>query len=205
MRHVFILLTFVTTGLFSQTVEVDKNFDLSFAYNIGSANLENNQLGVVNGNVNTASLQASYRLFEDTFLNDIRLQSGFSFTEFSSDTNINGLSAAFRNTYLQVPLNVIFSKTSENEKYRFNFGGGINANYLLKVDLDQLSGDTDENINDITIGYQILAGIDYFLHEDFYIGIHVGGHGDFEEIEHDGITNKLERGSFLQLSFGTRF
>lgn len=204
MKNLFLLLVLVSTTLFSQTVEDDKKFDLSFAFNIGSANLENNQLGVVNGNVNSASLQASYLALEDTFLNDIRLQLGFNLTEFSSDTNINGLSAAFRNTYIQAPFNVIFSKTSQNEKYRFNFGGGINANYLLSVDLNQLSGDTDESINDITFGYQILAGIDYFLHEDFYIGIHIGGHGDFEEIDNDGVTNKLERGSFLQLSLGTK-
>lgn len=205
MKNLFLLLILVSTSIFSQTVEVSKKFDFSFAFNIGSANLENNQIGIVNGNMYAVNLQASYMLFENTFLNDIRLQSGLNFTEFSSDTNIDGLSATFRNNYIQAPLNIIISKTSQSGKYRFNYGGGINANYLLTVDLEQLSGDSDQNINKFTIGYQILAGIDYFMHEDFYIGIHVGGNGDFTDVEKDGVTNQLKRGNFLQLSFGTRF
>jgi len=205
MKKTLLLLLCICNSLFAQETENDVNkFDFGMALNFGSADLRNSEFGVVNGNLHSFNINASYLLFQDSFLDDIRLQMGLNFTEFSSTLQLNNLNASLTNSYIQVPLNVIFS-TNRDSPLRFNIGGGVNANYFWKSEVNELSGRSSQDINKITFGYQAITGIDYFLKENFYLGIHLGTQGDFSSVTKNGVSNSLVRGRFLQLSLGASF
>lgn len=200
----FLLVLSVSFTYAQESENKDNRFDFGLALSFGSADLRNSEFGVVNGNLQAFNMNASYLLFQDSFLDDIRLQLGLTFAEFNSTLQLNNLNASLSNSYVQVPLNVIFS-TNRDSPIRFNIGGGVNANYFLKSEIHELSGSSSQNINKVTFGYQAITGFDYFLKENFFIGIHFATQGDYSSVRKDGISNRLVRARFLQLSLGATF
>ena len=194
----------ILIGYAQEEKKEKSKFDFEFTYKIGSSNLRNSEVGVLNGNIQGFSLQSSYMLFEDSILDDIRLQFGLQFMEFNSGLVLNNLNATLSNNYIQAPLGLIFS-TSKNRPYRFNIGGGVIANYFLRSELFELAGSSKDNINRITFGYFGVVGFDFYINEKFFVGFNVGSQGDYSSIRTNGVSNRLVRARYAQISLGFDF
>ena len=206
MKKAVSILCYLLFSQFINGQEVeDKIYHLNIMSSIGSGDLTNNQVGVVNGNYLRWGVQLDTRLFKDTFLDNIFLSAGLGHSDFKGNFTVNNQSQRLQNSYIDLPIMVNFKQNlSPDNKLVFFISGGISVNYLYQSNLLSLTGDQNVDSKGFNIGGVGRIGFEYLFSNVYYLGIAIHDYRDFNDIEKNGISNRLNNVNALNFSIGFR-
>ena len=206
MKRIILTMLFVFAFkiAYSQQME-DKIYHLNIMSSVGSGNLTNNQLGVLNGNYFRLGLHLDSRILKDTFLDDIFISTGLGFTQFSGNFIANNQSVNINNRYIDLPLMINFKEYFDKEKKLiFIISGGLSLNYLFDSNQKSINNNQNLDVNGFNLGRIGRTGIEYLLTNKYYLGIAYHYYGDFTKIEKNGVSNSLNNVNSVNISIGFR-
>jgi hypothetical protein len=192
----------VLTTTFGQQNDKSK-FGYGLSLGFGNSTLENNQLGVLNGNLQSLRFNIDYFL---TKKENTKIISGIEFLDFNSNFFNGTNQSKLKNSYLQIPF-LITNQTSldKEEKLYLVTGIGLYANYLMRSDITSLSNKLNTKSDGINLGYNIIFGMEYKLSPNSSIKLHSNIMKEFSPIKSNGYEQKQSEIILLSIGFVTKF
>ena len=188
-----IFLTITTISLAQEdTANNNSNFEYQFQVKMGFAQLEINDFDPVNGNLQQLDLALSNKLG-----NKFKISYGFGFSEFKANALFNDTPGALKNTYLRLPVNLLYSKSFQN-KTTIVTGIGVYGNYLLK---SKIPGLLDEKNVGLGFGASVQTGVKFNISEDLDFGIMIESQTDFSKNKKNDSNQKITNTALLSLNF----
>lgn len=206
-KQIFISTFFLIFSLNSFSQEnseiIKSKWSGSLDFFTGNSILKDNNLGALNGNINTINFSLNYYLTEKK---NIYLSTGLSI--FSLNANFqNGLNQSLlNNSYFQIPL-VINNKwflTSEKKLYT-KIGLGLYASYLFRSTQINYSEENKLKLSGINFGYLIDWGFGYEISENSSIDFGVRAMNDFNDIKNNNMEQKLKNIILLGVGYTHKF
>ena len=198
----FICLFGVLTTTFGQQNDKSKfGFGLSFGF--GNSTLENNQLGVLNGNILSLRFNVDYSLTKNE---NTKIISGIEILDFNSNF-FNGVNQSkLKNEYLQIPLKITHRiSLDKDEKFNLVTGIGLYSNFLLRSRITSLTDKVNTKSGGVNLGYNITLGMEYNLSSSSSIRLHSDVMYEFSPIKSNGYEQKQSEIILLSIGFVTKF
>ena len=198
-----ILLTLSATA--QQTSDKkESKFELQANSKLGFAQL--NQSGEVslNGNTNAGEVLLSIKIGKKWYL-----APGFSVMEFNANPTIAGNTASIKNTYLQIPLKAIgeyavFGKEQSDSKILLTIGIGLYASTLLKSEIQTVAGNSNVTNLGWNFGLSTQIGAKFILSDKLNLGIGLENQGDLNDMNKNGVSQKMKQINSLYFTVGLK-
>lgn len=202
------ILFLITWSTFAQTEDgtsSSRTFEFVVVPKMGFARISQSNQPKLNGFVNGGDLLAAFKLKNNSFLT-----AGIGYNEFNANTTIAGESASLINTYLRIPVNYVtdisFSKQKANsDVITATIGIGLYANTLLTSELETTVGNTSEKNLGWNFGFSSYIGAKFKLTDTFNLGLGIETNSDFTKMKKDGLKQKIDNLTSLNLTLGFRF
>ena len=198
----FICLFGVLTTTFGQQNDKSK-FGYGLSFGFGNSTLENNQLGILNGNLLSLRFNVDYSL---TKKENTKIISGIEFLDFNSNF-FNGVNQSkLKNEYLQIPLKIIHRiNLDKDEKFNLVSGVGMYSNFLLRSNITSLTDKINTKSGGVNLGYNISFGMEYNLSSSSSIKLHSDVMYELNSIKSNGYEQKQSEILLLSIGFTTKF
>ena len=198
-----ILLTLLATA--QQTSDKkESKFELQANSKLGFAQL--NQSGEVslNGNTNAGEVLLSIKIGKKWYL-----APGFSVMEFNANPTIAGNTASIKNTYLQIPVKAIgeyavFGKEQSDSKILLTIGIGLYASTLLKSEIQTVAGNSSVTNLGWNFGLSTQIGAKFILSDKLNLGIGLENQGDLNDMNKNGVSQKMRQINSLYFTVGLK-
>lgn len=198
----FLAITFFT----SAQEETKKPSRWSYGINFGTGNstLENNQYGVLNGNLIAYRVNFTYK-FSDK--NDSSfLVTGAEFLDVNSSFFNLTTQSKLKNEYAQIPLKYIFrSNFDGNGKMQYIGGVGGYANILMRSTITNLNQRLNTKSGGINFGYTVISGVQYNFDDENSIYIQGDAMSEISAISKNGFSNRQTEILMVSIGFSSRF
>ena len=192
----------VLTTTFGQQNDKSKfGFGLSFGF--GNSTLENNQLGVLNGNILSLRFNVDYSLTKNE---NTKIISGIEILDFNSNF-FNGVNQSkLKNEYFQIPLKITHRiSLDKDEKFNLVTGVGLYSNFLLRSRITSLTDKVNTKSGGVNLGYNITLGMEYNLSSSSSIRLYNDIMYEFSPIKSNGYEQKQSEIILLSIGFVTKF
>jgi opacity protein-like surface antigen len=192
----------LTTSIFGQENDKSKlGYGMSLGF--GNSTLENNQLGILNGNLFALRFNLDYTFTEKE---NTRIIFGIEVLEFNSNFYNGENQSKLKNEYLQIPLKFTHLLGLDKDK-RFNLVTGIGAyaNYLLRSGITSLSDKINTNSGGINFGYNIILGMEYYLSPGTSIRLNCDLMNELSTIKRSGYEQKQSEIILFNIGISTKF
>ncbi len=192
----------VLTTTFGQQNDKSKfGFGLSFGF--GNSTLENNQLGVLNGNLLSLRFNVDYSLTKNE---NTKIISGIEILDFNSNF-FNGVNQSkLKNEYFQIPLKITHRiSLDKDEKFNLVTGVGLYSNFLLRSRITSLTDKVNTKSGGVNLGYNITLGMEYNLSSSSSIRLYNDIMYEFSPIKSNGYEQKQSEIILLSIGFVTKF
>jgi hypothetical protein len=198
----FICLFGVLTTTFGQQNDKSK-FGYGLSFGFGNSTLENNQLGVLNGNILSLKFNVDYSLTKNE---NTKIISGIEILDFNSNF-FNGVNQSkLKNEYLQIPLKITHCiSLDKDEKFNLVTGVGLYSNFLLRSRITSLTDKVNTKSGGVNLGYNITLGMEYNLSSSSSIRLHSDVMYEFSQIKSNGYEQKQSEIILLSIGFVTKF
>jgi hypothetical protein len=192
----------VSTITFGQENSKSK-FGYGMSFGFGNSTLENNQLGILNGNLLSLRFNVDYSL---TKKENTKIISGIEFLDFNSNF-FNGVNQSkLKNEYLQIPLKIIHRiNLDKDEKFNLVSGVGMYSNFLLRSNITSLTDKINTKSGGVNLGYNISFGMEYNLSSSSSIKLHSDVMYELNSIKSNGYEQKQSEILLLSIGFATKF
>lgn len=193
-------------GLSSFTFGQQENkskFGYGINFGVGSSTLENNQLGILSGNILALKFNIDYSISKE---DNTKIISGIEFIDFNSSF-FNGMNQSkLKNEYLQIPLKLTHRiSLNENDKLRLVTGIGAYANFLLRSNITSLSDKINTKSGGVNFGYNILLGMEYNLSQNSTLIFNSDIMNEISAIKRNGYEQKQTEIILFSIGFSTKF
>ena len=197
-----ICLLMIVSFSFAQE-DIKSKFGYGFGFGVGNSTLENNQLGVLSGNMLSLRFNIDYSF---TDKENTKLISGIEFLDFNANF-YNGLNQSkLKNEYLQIPLKISHRVGfGTEEKLNILVGAGMYANFLMRSKISSLEDKTNTKSGGVNFGYSVSFGMEYNLTSDTSIGVYSDVMSEINEIKNNGFEQKQTEILLLNIGISTRF
>ncbi|NQZ85917.1 MAG: outer membrane beta-barrel protein [Winogradskyella sp.] len=205
MKNKIILsVCFLGISFLSFAQEDDKSkFSYGLKFGVGSSTLENNQIGVLDGNLLAIRFNVDYNFKDDS---KTKLTSGFEILEFNSSFFNGTDQSRLKNEYLQIPLRLTHRVNLDNEeKLNLIFGIGGYGNFLIRSRILELSDEINTKSGGFNFGYNISMGMDYNLTENTSVELTFDVMNETSSIDKNGYEQKQTEIYLIGIGFSTRF
>ena len=198
----FICLFGVLTTTFGQQNDKSK-FGYGLSFGFGNSTLENNQLGVLNGNILSLRFNVDYSLTKNE---NTKIISGIEILDFNSNF-FNGVNQSkLKNEYFQIPLKITHRiSLDKDEKFNLVTGIGLYSNFLLRSRITSLTDKVNTKSGGVNLGYNITLGMEYNLSSSSSIRLHSDVMYEFSPIKSNGYEQKQSEIILLSIGFVTKF
>ena len=198
----FICLFGVLTTTFGQQNDKSK-FGYGLSFGFGNSTLENNQLGVLNGNILSLRFNVDYSLTKNE---NTKIISGIEILDFNSNF-FNGVNQSkLKNEYFQIPLKITHRiSLDKDEKFNLVTGVGLYSNFLLRSRITSLTDKVNTKSGGVNLGYNITLGMEYNLSSSSSIRLHSDVMYEFSPIKSNGYEQKQSEIILLSIGFVTKF
>jgi hypothetical protein len=198
----FICLFGVLTTTFGQQNDKSK-FGYGLSFGFGNSTLENNQLGVLNGNILSLRFNVDYSLTKNE---NTKIISGIEILDFNSNF-FNGVNQSkLKNEYFQIPLKITHRiSLDKDEKFNLVTGVGLYSNFLLRSRITSLTDKVNTKSGGVNLGYNITLGMEYKLSSSSSIRLHNDIMYEFSPIKSNGYEQKQSEIILLSIGFVTKF
>lgn len=208
MKNIFtVILIFCFTSIFSQDAAEDKvkKYGFEVTAKFGNSKLDLKDAVDLNGSFSAGDFLLVYRLNQNSIL-----KSGVTFGEFNSNFTTSGETSSLKNTYLQIPLKYFYvtslsNNAINNSNVNMLFGIGVNANHLLKSEIETFSSSlTDKSIG-WNFGSSFEMGLDFSFSKYMNFGIFYEAMSDLSRIRKDDVNQKLVSTNLIKFSYILNF
>jgi hypothetical protein len=198
----FVCLIGVLPTAFAQEKDISK-FGYGMSFGFGNSTLENNQLGVLNGNIVSLKFNVDYSL---TKKEKTKIISGIEILDFNSNF-FNGVNQSkLKNEYLQIPLKITHRiSLEEDEKLNLFTGVGLYSNFLLRSRITSLTDKVNTKSGGVNLGYNITLGMEYNLSSSSSIRLNSDVMYELNPIKSNGYEQKQSEILLLSIGFTTKF
>lgn len=198
----FICLLGVLTTTFGQQNDKSK-FGYGLSFGFGNSTLENNQLGVLNGNLLSLRFNVDYSLTKNE---NTKIISGIEILDFNSNF-FNGVNQSkLKNEYFQIPLKITHRiSLDKDEKFNLVTGVGLYSNFLLRSRITSLTDKVNTKSGGVNLGYNITLGMEYNLSSSSSIRLYNDIMYEFSPIKSNGYEQKQSEIILLSIGFVTKF
>lgn len=198
----FICLFGVLTTTFGQQNDKSK-FGYGLSFGFGNSTLENNQLGVLNGNILSLRFNVDYSLTKNE---NTKIISGIEILDFNSNF-FNGVNQSkLKNEYFQIPLKITHRiSLDKDEKFNLVTGVGLYSNFLLRSRITSLTDKVNTKSGGVNLGYNITLGMEYNLSSSSSIRLYNDIMYEFSPIKSNGYEQKQSEIILLSIGFVTKF
>ena len=198
----FICLLGVLTTTFGQQNDKSK-FGYGLSFGFGNSTLENNQLGVLNGNILSLRFNVDYSLTKNE---NTKIISGIEILDFNSNF-FNGVNQSkLKNEYFQIPLKITHRiSLDKDEKFNLVTGIGLYSNFLLRSRITSLTDKVNTKSGGVNLGYNITLGMEYNLSSSSSIRLYNDIMYEFSPIKSNGYEQKQSEIILLSIGFVTKF
>ena len=191
----------MTTTFGQQNDKSKFGYGLSFGF--GNSTLENNQLGVLNGNILSLRFNVDYSLTKNE---NTKIISGIEILDFNSNF-FNGVNQSkLKNEYFQIPLKITHRiSLDKDEKFNLVTGVGLYSNFLLRSRITSLTDKVNTKSGGVNLGYNITLGMEYNLSSSSSIRLYNDIMYEFSPIKSNGYEQKQSEIILLSIGFVTKF
>ncbi|MDH7912518.1 hypothetical protein [Winogradskyella sp. SYSU M77433] len=199
-----IIICFAFTLMsFAQDENIKSKFSYGLNLAVGGATLENNKVGLLNGNVFAIRFNVDYDFSDNE---KTKLLSGVEIVEFNSSFFNGTDQSRLKNEYLQIPLRLVQRVSLDNEQ-KFNLVTSISAygNFLLRSKINDLSNEVDTKSGGVNFGVGISFGTDYEITSNTRVNILFDIMNETSSISKNGFRQKQKDIYLLGIGFMTRF
>ncbi|MAX71481.1 MAG: hypothetical protein CMC76_10335 [Flavobacteriaceae bacterium] len=188
---------------FAQDENIKSKFSYGLNLAVGGATLENNKVGLLNGNVFAIRFNVDYDFSDNE---KTKLLSGVEIVEFNSSFFNGTDQSRLKNEYLQIPLRLVQRVSLDNEQ-KFNLVTSIGAygNFLLRSKINDLSNEVDTKSGGVNFGVGISFGTDYEITSNTRVNILFDIMNETSSISKNGFRQKQKDIYLLGIGFMTRF
>ena len=192
----------VLTTTFGQQNDKSK-FGYGLSFGFGNSTLENNQLGVLNGNILSLRFNVDYSLTKNE---NTKIISGIEILDFNSNF-FNGVNQSkLKNEYFQIPLKITHRiSLDKDEKFNLVTGVGLYSNFLLRSRITSLTDKVNTKSGGVNLGYNITLGMEYNLSSSSSIRLYNDIMYEFSPIKSNGYEQKQSEIILLSIGFVTKF
>ena len=192
----------VLTTTFGQQNDKSK-FGYGLSFGFGNSTLENNQLGVLNGNILSLRFNVDYSLTKNE---NTKIISGIEILDFNSNF-FNGVNQSkLKNEYFQIPLKITHRiSLDKDEKFNLVTGIGLYSNFLLRSRITSLTDKVNTKSGGVNLGYNITLGMEYNLSSSSSIRLYNDIMYEFSPIKSNGYEQKQSEIILLSIGFVTKF
>lgn len=203
-KILFTLFCFFAITSFSYAQENDKSkFSYGLNFGFGNSTLENNQIGVLDGNLLAIKFNVDYDFSSNS---RTKLTSGLEALEFNSNFFNGTNQSRLKNEYLQIPLKLTHRVNLEKEeKLKLVIGIGGYANFLLRSRILELAKEIDTKSGGFNLGFGISTGLDYDLSENTTVKLIFDIMNETDSIKNNGYEQKQIEIYLIGLGFSTSF
>ncbi len=203
-KEYLIIFYFLITSISLFAQENDKSkFSYGINFGIGSSTLENNQIGILNGNLVAIKLNVNYD-FSDNEMT--KLKSGIHIVGFNSSFFNGSDQSRLKNEYLQIPFE-LSNRISLGKEAKLNLIGAIGAyaNLLLSSKILNLTNEINTKSGGINFGYNISMGTEYNISQNTSLNILLDIMNETNSIKKNGYEQKQTGIYLLSIGFSNRF
>lgn len=192
-----ILSTISTLGLAQENnnsnyIKNNGNIEYALKVKLGYSQLKINEKNTLNGNLSQIDFELVNRISEK-----IKIDYGLGYSEFNGNTISNCNLVSLKNSYIRIPINLLYSNNFSNRS-KFITGIGIYCNYLLKSEIPSIIDKKNIGIN---FGASVQTGVIFNISDSLDFGMIIEGQTDFTKIKKDNINQRLINSSLISLNF----
>jgi hypothetical protein len=159
---------------------------------MGFSKLELDDYNTINGTIS----QVDFVLLTG-ISTKFKIDYGFGFSEFNGNTYTGNKLMPIKNTYLRIPINILYSKEFTS-KISMRTGAGVYGNYLLKSDIPNYFNEKNVGLN---FGLSFQTGVNFNINESIDLGIILEAQTDISKIKKNEINQKLKGTSLISFNF----
>ncbi|SHJ17840.1 outer membrane beta-barrel protein [Flavobacterium haoranii] len=187
---------------FGQETEKSK-FSYGLNFGVGNSTLENNQIGVLSGNLIAIDFNVDYS-FTDS--DKTKLTSGVNILDFNSNFYNGTDQSRLKNEYFQIPFKLSHRVNfDKEEKLNLVAGIGAYANFLLRSKILNLNEEINTKSGGFNFGYSISMGAEYKINTNTSFGLMLDLMNEISEIKKNNYEQKQTEIILLSIGFSTRF
>lgn len=203
-NKILLLVCFLAISFVSFAQEDNRSkFAYGLKFGVGNSTLENNQIGVLDGNLLALRFNVDYNLQEDS---KTKLTTGLELIEFNSSFFNGTNQSRLKNEYLQIPLRLTYRlNLDKEEKLKFIVGIGGYGNFLLRSRILELADEINTKSGGFNLGYNISTGMDYRITENTSIELMFDLMNETSSINKNGFEQKQSEIYLISLGFSNRF
>ncbi len=200
----FLLASLLSISILASGQVKKKNhlgYRVSFGF--GNSTLENNQLGILNGNLLALKFNIDHSFTE---MGNTKFSTGIQFMDFNSNFSNGVNQSKLKNEYLQIPF-ILTHRISldKDDKLKLVTGIGTYANFLLRSNITTLSGQINTKSGGVNFGYNVVLGLEYDLSHNTSINIHSDIMNEFSEIKKNRYVQKQKEIVLFSIGFSSKF
>lgn len=200
MKKTIISITFLTISILGSAQENNNdsysqnnhNMDYVLKVKLGFSQVRIDNKSTLNGNLSQIDFELNSKISEK-----IKIEYGLGYSEFNGNTISNCNITSIKNSYIRVPVNLLYSNNFSNRS-KFITGIGIYGSYLLKSEIPSIINKKNVGIN---FGGSVQTGVIFNISDSLDFGMIIEGQTDFTKIKKDNINQRLINSSLISLNF----
>ncbi len=199
---IFLLFAFNSFGQEDAEVKQSK-WSGSLDFYTGNSFLRDNNLGAVNGNINTLNFSINYYLNKKE---TIYLSSGVNLISLNADIQNGTNQSVLNNSYIQVPLTISDKYYIMGDKKLYTkVGVGFYGNFLIRSTQVNYSNENNLKFSGVNVGYLIDWGFGYQITDDSSIDFGIRAMNDLNEIKKNNSRQKIENVFLVGIGYTHKF